>query len=188
MAVNLGQTYLDHYQRFLDDFDHSVSFEQGGANVQILNYPDAMDNAHVLASLGLTHYQDYLRDVVEIIVPTSEMDDVVVEGVAASLSFLLELKVTIEEVSHLRHLHRSVPAFFERCEKSALAFTPPFPFPDDFSRVRLEPSGLCGKIWMGFFISEAEVKFIEREGFDAFCTLLEDNEVDVIDLRRPSVI
>ena len=94
----------------------------------------------------------------------------------------------IEGVSYLRHLHRSVPAFFERYGKSAFAFTTPYPFPDDFARVRLELTGRLGKVWMGFFLSEAEVQFIEREGFDAFTTLLEEQGVDVIELARPSMV
>ena len=187
--MNLGETYLDHYQRFLNEGDGRYArFEQDGANIQVIDYQNAMADTHVLASLGLTHYQDYLRDVVEVVVPVSEISEVVMEGVMASLSFLLQVKTPIEGVSYLRHLHRSVPEFFERYGKSAIAFTPPFPFPDEFARVRLEPSGRWGKVWMGFFLSEAEVQFIEQEGFDALSTLFEEKEIDVIDLHRASVV
>lgn len=188
--MNLGETYLAHYERYLGDVDPEthVLLKHDGATVQILDHSDAMLDTHVLVTLGLTHYQDVLRDVIEVVVPTSEMDDVVLEAVTASLSFLLHLKTPIEGVSYLRHLHRSVPAFFERYGKSAFAFTTPYPFPDDFARVRLELTGRLGKVWMGFFLSEAEVQFIEREGFDAFTTLLEEQGVDVIELARPSMV
>jgi len=32
------------------------------------------------------------------------------------------------------------------------------------------------------------VRLVEREGFDTLATLLEEQRVDVIDLRRPSVV
>ena len=188
--MNLGEAYLNHYKRYLGDTDPGMHmiFRHNGAAVQVSDYPGAMRGTHVLTSLGLTHYQDVLRDVIEVVVPISELDEVVMEAVTTSLSFLLHLKVPVEGVSYLRHLHRSVPAFFERYGKSALAFTDPYPFPDEFARLRLEPSGRLGKIWMGFFVAEAEVQFIEREGFDAFTTLLEEQCVDVMELTRLSIL
>lgn len=187
--VNPGKTYLDHYTRYLGEPSSRSSFHpaQQGGSIQLLDYAHIMADAHVLATLGLTHYHQALRERVEVVIPTSVLDELVLEAVAASLSFLLRLEVPIEGVTYLRHLHRSVPAFFERYEKSALAFTAPYPFPDDFGIVRLSPSG-SGKVWMGFFLSEAEVQLIEHEGFDAFLTLLEAQDVDVIDLTRPSLV
>lgn len=187
--MNPGEIYLDHYKRYLGDMGSRASFRpaQDSATIQLLDHPQAMVDAHVLATLGLTHYQDVLRERIEVVIPTSEMDEIVLEAVTTSLSFLLRLEVPIEGVSYLRHLHRSVPAFFERYGKSALAFTAPYPFPEDFAVVRLSPSGR-GKIWMGFFLSDAEVQFVEREGFDAFLTLLEAQGIDVIDLARPSLM
>lgn len=163
-----------------------MRLERRGASVQVSDYPDALSGTHVLTTLGLTHYQDLLQDVVEVVVPTTELDDVVLEAVTASMWFLLGVQTPIEGVSYLRHLHRSVPAFFERYGKSALAFTEPFVFPEAFAQVDIGLKCRTGKVWMGFFLSEAEVQFAERAGFDALTTVLEEQEVDVIDLTRPS--
>ncbi|MBB5233914.1 hypothetical protein [Deinococcus budaensis] len=188
--MNLGEAYLDHYERYLGSFasDFHARFEHEGVTVQLLDFAGAMQDTHVLASLGLTHYQDVLGEVVEVIVPVSELDDVVVNAVAASLTFLLNLRVTVPEVSYLRHLHRSVPEFAERYGKVAFAFTEPYPFPDSFAQLALSKSASVGKVRMGFFLSEAEVRMVEREGFDVLSTLFEEQQVDAIDLQRPSVV
>jgi len=188
--VNLGEAYLDHYERTLGRFasNFHTRFEHDGATVQLLDFAGAMQDTHVLASLGLTHYQDLLGEVMEVVVPLSELNEVVEDAVVASLTFLLNLRVTVPEVSYLRHLHRSVPEFAERYEKVAFAFAEPYPFPDSFAQVPLSKASSLGKVRMGFFLSEAEVRLVEREGFDTLATLLEEQRVDVIDLRRPSVV
>ncbi len=188
--MNLGAAYLDHYTQYLGAFDPAFieRLEYGGSAVQVLDFANAMQNTHILASLGLTHYQDLLGEVVEVIIPVSELDAVVANAVMASISFLLTLRVTLHEVTYLRHLHRSVPEFFERYEKSAFVFTDPYPFPQGFGDVQLTKSGAVGKVRMGFFLSEAEVRLLEQEGFDVLATRFEEQEVDVIDLRRASVV
>lgn len=165
-----------------------MTTEHAGLRVQVSDYPGAAPGMHILVTLGLTHYRDQLLDVTEVVVPTSELDAVVIEAVTASVGFLLRLEVPIEGVSYLRHLHRSVPAFFGRYGKSAFAFMAPSLFPDDFARVPLGASGQVGNLWMGFFLSDPEVQFIEQEGFGAFLALLEAQGVDVSDLQRPSAV
>ena len=186
--MNLGETYLDHYERFLGEHDDYGKFEHDGVNIQILGYSKTMQDAHILASLGLTHFQDVLGDVVEIIIPVSELDETVWTAVLSSLDFLLKVRQPIQEISYLRYLHRTVPEFYEKYGKSALALASPYPFPDEFATFPLRPSGCNGKVLMGFLLSDAEAEFIEREGFDALATRLEEQKVDVIELSRPSVV
>nr|WP_244977160.1 suppressor of fused domain protein [Deinococcus humi] len=147
-----------------------------------------MKDTHVLTSLGLTHFQAVLGEAVEIVVPVSELDDVVADTVMASLTFLLYLRVTVPEVSFLHNVQRSVPVFAERYGKVAFAFAEPYLFPDAFAHLALPKSESIGKVRMGFFLSEGEVNMMEREGLDALYALFEEQQVDVIDLRRPSVV
>lgn len=186
--MNLGEAYQAHDRHVLGETESQLSMrlEHRGASVQVSDDPGALSGTHVLTTLVLTHDQDLLSDVVEVVVPTTELDDVVLEAVTASVWFLLHMQTPVEGVSDLRHLHRSVPAFFERYGKSAFAFTQPFVFPEAFAQVDLELKGRTGRVWMGFFLSAAEVQFAEREGFDALTTVIEEQEVDVIDLARPS--
>lgn len=186
--MNLGEAYLDHYQRFLGQVTKGKSLEFEGANLQLLEFDSVMKETHILASLGLTHYQDFLGDVVEVVVPVSAWDEMVWQAVMSSLTFLLTVEASIPEISYLRHTHRTVPEFYKKYGKSALAFTAPYPFPDEFARVPLKSSGMNGKVRMGYFLTEAEVKCAEQHGMDALEILFEETSADVIDLTRPSVI
>ncbi|BDP41652.1 hypothetical protein DAETH_16210 [Deinococcus aetherius] len=136
--MSIGAAYLDHYQRYLRDSNAQISFEVEGKTVKVLDFAHAMKDAHIMASLGLSHFRQELGEVCEVVVPVSEGDDIVMGAVAASLSFLLHLKTGIERVSYLRHLHRSMPAFYKRYRKTAIAFVEPYPFPEGFARVELD--------------------------------------------------
>ncbi len=187
--MTLGDALLDHYAHFLRDFDRVAKFEVNGTSIQVLDFPHAVADAHVFASLGLSHFQDTLGEVCEVVVPVSSGDDEVCEAVEASLSFLLNLQKSIAEVSYLRHLHRTVPTFFERYGKSAVAFADPsFLFPEKFGGFTLKTSGQPVRLWLGYFLTEAEVQLAERQGFDALEQLLADQGVDVVNLHRSSAI
>lgn len=156
--MNLGDAYWEHYERFLRGFTQRWSFEHDGASVQVLDFPHAMRDAHVYATIGLTHLQDQLKEVCEVVVPTSTGDELVSGAVGASLLLLLTLGTRISEASYLRHLNRTLPEFHERFGKSAMAFVEPYAFPDGFGRVPLGRQGRTGRVWMGFFISDAEAE------------------------------
>lgn len=186
--MNLGQTYLDHYATYLGTADPTmhtrVPYDQSG--VQLFDCPGALPDTHVLVTLGLTHFQDRLRAVTELIFPVSVLDGDVLQAAGASVGFLLQLGVPISEITTLRHLHRTAPDFARRFGKTAVTFVPPFPFPEAFVHVPLLPSEMTGAVWMAVFLSDAEVHLSNTQGFDALADALDG--VDVIDLSRPSSV
>jgi hypothetical protein len=185
--MTVGEAYLDHYERFFRDSTSRASFEHDGASIQVLDFPHAMQGAHIYASIGLTHFQDQLHEVCEVVVPTSVGSDEVSKAVGSSLLFLLMTGAQFAGISYLRHLHRAMPAFHQRYGKSAMAFVDPFPFPIEVAHVPLT-GGRAGKLWMGFFLTDGEVAFAERSGVEALTALLEERGVDVVDIDRPSVV
>ena len=96
--MTLGDTFLDHYAHFLRDFDRVAKFEVDGTSIQVLDFPHAVADAHVFTSLGLSHFQETLGEVCEVVVPVSSGDDEVCEAIGASLSCLLDLQTGIAEV------------------------------------------------------------------------------------------
>jgi hypothetical protein len=76
-----------------------------------------------------------------------------------------------------------VDNFVEKYHKSALYFTNVFLLPDEFAFV----SDIC-RIYMCFFVSPEEAEYIKKYGSEKFEDILEKSNVDVIDLKRDSIM
>ena len=73
--------------------------------------------------------------------------------------------------------------FSEKCGKTAMYFTDVYVLPEEFSFV----DNKC-HIYMGFLVSKEESEFIKKYGSEQFENLLEEKDVDVIEIKRNSVL
>ena len=76
-----------------------------------------------------------------------------------------------------------IDGFSDKCGKTALYFSDVYVLPEEFAFV----DNKC-HIYMGFFVSKEESEFIKKYGSEQFESLLEEKDVDVIEIKRNSVL
>ncbi|MEK4891629.1 suppressor of fused domain protein [Bacillus sp. FSL M7-0996] len=79
-------------------------------------------------------------------------------------------------------------AFVQKYNKSAVYFTEPFAFPEEYSHVRTENEDKDGKMLLAFFITQSEYECFVKCGTEKFEDLLEENDVDPFNVSRKSII
>ena len=72
--------------------------------------------------------------------------------------------------------------FSKQHNKAAVYFTESYVLPESFSIIE----GKC-KVYMGFLVSQNEVDYVKKYGYEQFEELLEEKNVDVINIDRKSV-
>lgn len=188
--INYGELYYDHYSKFLGEpIDREVfrSTEEM-PSIQILKYEHVFEECLVYNSLGFCKYEDIVGANVEV--------SMVVDGAFRSTGFLLastlfyciDNKMPIGRGIAVRGIERLDKAFVQKYNKSAINFTEPYAFPEEYSIVRTNTEDKDGTILLAFYISQSECEYFVQYGAEKFEDLLEEKNVDPFNVSRESAV
>ena len=179
--MSLGENILDHYNQFLGDYIGADVYTDNDYEIQILGFPNAIKDSLVFASFGLSKYGQ--GNCCEVILPVDDLYDECAEIFANSLFYALSNNMSIDRGLLIEGADSIIEGFSEKCGKTALYFTDVYFFPEEFSFVDNK-----FHIYIGFFVSKEESEYIKKYGSEQFEDLLEGKEVDVIDIKRKSIL
>lgn len=182
MTDNLGETILNHYEKFLGDYIGADKYADKSRGLQILGFDKVFGNSLTFATFGLSNYAEDINALCEAVM-TVDCDYDNCAALLANVAFyIIQNKIDFGRGVFIGGLDSVVEGFSKAHNKSALYFTEPYAFPEEFSR-----AGEC-EMLSAFFITERESEFIKQNGADAFEDILEEREIDVIALDRPSAV
>lgn len=180
---NLGEKLLDHYKEYLGDFIGADSYSDNKHQIQLLGFDKTIENSLLFATLGLSKYSKSINNCCEVILATDGDYDKCAEIFMNTIFYVLSNKMNFGRGVLVEGVDNIVEGFSKQHNKVAVYFTEVYIFPEEFSIIEDK----C-KMYMGFFISSKEVDYIKNYGCEEFEDLLEQNNVDVIEMDRPSII
>jgi hypothetical protein len=187
-VINWGEEFYDHYQRFLKKPSGRRVFEgfEERASIQILTYKNIFEGCQVFASLGLTHYVSEVKGVAEAILITDAGFEHCSAVLANVLFYMVREEQSMRRGATVNGVKNIDKEFYERFGKNSVYFTTPYGFPDGFEIV---DSGFDkGQVFLACLITEDESGYLREFGVDRFEDLLEQQQVDIFDIGRPSVV
>ena len=181
--MNVGELILDHYEHFLGDYIGADVYSNGEQEIQILGFPKVIENSMVFITLGVSKYSDMINNQCEIALAVDESYDECAEVLANAVFYILSNRMNFGKGILIEGVENINASFAEKYNKTALYFTNVFVLPENFAFV----NDVCC-IYMCLFVSKDEAEFIKKYGSEKFEDLLENSDVDVIDLKRKSVL
>jgi hypothetical protein len=183
-----GKAYYDHFQRFLGSPTSRCVFSpiEGLYSIQILGFENVFRGCRVFCSLGLSHYQEFVKGVREVIVPCDAAWDLIPRAISNVLFYAIKEHMEVGRGIAVSGIETVCPEFVRLTGKSALYFTEPFGLPPDFSSVRIPMTE--GRVFLGIFISQGEYDYFCDNGAERFEEMLEAKGVDPYALLRDSSI
>ncbi|PEZ09142.1 hypothetical protein CN326_03685 [Bacillus sp. AFS018417] len=188
--INYGELYYDHYSKYLGDPIDREVFKNNEElpSIQILKYENVFEECLVFNTLGFSKYEEIVGDNVEI--------SMVVDGAFNSTGYILANAlfycigngIEIGRGTAISGIESIDKSFVQKYNKSAVYFTEPFAFPEEYSDVRTGSEDQDGKILLAFFISRSEYECFVKYGTEKFEELLEENDVDPFNVSRKSII
>lgn len=182
MSGSLGETILNHYEKFLGAYIGADKYADKSRGLQILGFDKVFENSLTFATFGLSNYAEEINALCEAVMTVDSDYDNCATLLANAAFYAVQNKIGFGMGVFIGGLDNVAEGFSKAHNKSALYFTEPYAFPDEFSR-----AGEC-KIFDAFFITEKEAEFIKQNGADAFEDALEKSGADVIALDRPSAV
>ena len=114
---------------------------------------------------------------------SSSMGDKCAEIFMNAIFYILENKMNFGKGVLIEGINNIDAEFSKKYNKTALYFTNIYILPEEFAIINNQ----C-KIYMAFFVSEKEAQYIKEKGSEKFEDVLEQNNIDVINIDRESVI
>lgn len=189
--INYGELYYNHYNKFLGDpIDREVFMNNKDMpKIQILKYENVFEECFVYNTLGVSKYEEIIGENIEV--------SMVVDGAFNSTAYILA-NVLFYCIGNQIKMGRGIAIsgiksidvkFVEKYDKSAVYFTDPFAFPDEYSEVLTESKdNKDGRVLLAFFISQSEYEYFRKHGTEKFEDLLEEKNVDPFNVSRKSAI
>lgn len=180
---DLGKILLDHYTEYLGDYIGVDLYSDNNHKIQLLGFDKAIEDCLVLATLGLSNYSESINNCCEVIIATDSDYDECAKFFMNAIFYVVQNNMDFGRGVWISGVDNISEGFAKRHNKAAIYFTESYILPEDFSTVEDKY-----KIYMGFFISQDEVNYLEKYGCEKFEDLLEEKEIDLIDLNRKSVV
>lgn len=180
---NLGEMILNHYEKYLGEFIGAETYVDDKYQIQLLGFDKAVENCLLFATFGLSKITETLDECCEIIMASDDDYDSCAEIFMNSIFYVLSNNLKFRKGLLIEGADAIVTDFSCKHNKSALYFTEQYIFPDKFTSIEDK----C-KIYMCFFITEKEAQYIKQYGCEIFEDLLEQKNIDVIDIKRASII
>lgn len=188
MTGRWGECYFDHFVKFFGNPSGRMVFEQDAASpsIQVLSFDNVFQGCRVFATLGLSHYADELGCLGEVVAPADGGWNEIPTVLANALFHMVQHRMRIARGVAVGGVGRIRPRFAMSSQKTALYLTSPFGMPTGFEDVSCD--GQIGQIYLGFLISEAELKYFAENGAEAFEDLIESKDVDPYNVMRATAI
>lgn len=186
--MNWGECYFDHFVKYFRTPVAREVFTQDPEEhtIQILAYDKVFAGCRLFASLGLSHYQEAVGSVGEIIVPADDAWDVVPGLVANTLFYMVQERIHIGRGVAVAGLAKVNAAFARRFGKGALYFTNAYGLPEGSEEVLC--NGQRGSLYLGVFLTDTEYRLFLDQGAEGLESALESRQVDPYHLARISVV
>ena len=181
--MNLGEIILDRYKEYLGQYIGADLYSNDECEIQLLGFPEAVENCLVFSTLGLSKYSDFINNECEILLAVNEAYDECANVFMNSVFYILSNKMNFGRGVLIEGTDSIVKDFSAKHDKSAIYFTDVYILPEEFSVI----SDSC-KVYMGFFVTKQEAEYIKQYGCEKFEDKLEEADCDVIDLNRKSVV
>lgn len=188
--VNYGELYFDHYRKYIGEAMGREVYRTNESmpSIQILQYKNVFPECLVFNTLGLSHYGDFIGDLVEVSMVVDDAFNRTPYILANALFYCIGKRMEMGRGVAISGIGKIDQSFVEKYNKSAVYFTEPFAFPDEYSTVCTNREEKDGKMLLAFYISQAEYDFFVKHGTEEFEELLEKNHVDPFEVNRPSIL
>ena len=180
---NLGEKILDHYEKYLGSFIGAIPYSDNKYQIQLLGFDRAVENSLLLATLGLSKYSENINNCCEVVMAVDKDYDDCAEVFMNAVFYAVSNRMNFGRGTLIEGANNIIKDFSQKHNKTAVYFTEQYILPDGFTTIEEK----C-KIYLGFFVSKDEADYIKRYGSEKFEDILEQNNVDVIEINRPSVI
>jgi hypothetical protein len=183
--MNLGEVYLDHYDRFLRRGPtERWAFGAGGPTLQVLAYDGIFKGCRVFATLGLTHFRERLGTIVEVVAVADDGLADVPHVLGSACLYLATEGQGFARGHAMSGLENIDARFVRKFKKSAIYFCGHQGFPVEFGTVCAVPEH--GVVTAAIFITAAEFKALGALGPKRFEQVLAEQSVDPFALGRES--
>lgn len=179
----LGEKILDHYEEFLGDYIDSDRYTNQKYGMQLLGFDKTFQESITFATFGLSNYSHLINNVCEVIMAVDKDYDDCATVMMNALFYIVQEQMNFGRGTLIEGVDNIIKDFSLKHDKSALYFTEVYILPESFSKIDNE----C-KMYMAFFVSDNEAKYIKESGCEKFEDLLEEKNVDVINIDRISVV
>lgn len=188
--TNYGELYYDHYNKFLGEpIDREVfKNNEEMPSIQVLKYENVFEECLVYNTLGFSKYEEIVGGNVEISMVVDRAFNSTGYILANALFYCIGNQIEIGRGIAISGIESIDKAFVQKYDKSAVYFTEPFAFPDEYSNVRTKTKDKDGRMLLAFFISQYEYEYFVKHGTEKFEELLEERDVDPFNVRRASSI
>jgi len=191
----VGEAYFDHYEGHFrrgpsarEVFTREVSREHATRiSIQILSYREIFSGCLAFTSLGLSQHPSAVGGFVEVIVVADDGFAAMPSLLAGALSFAIDTRITMQRGVSISGLATVDRGFVSRFGKSGLYFSSCHGLPTSFEYVHTKDGRHVGQMLMGLFVSDPELAFLRKHGFEEFESALEEAHVDPFILGRPSI-
>ncbi|MEO3946599.1 suppressor of fused domain protein [Gorillibacterium sp. CAU 1737] len=188
--IHYGELYYDHYSTYLREPSNREVFTSSNdlPSIQVLMYENVFEECRVFNSLGFSKVEDIVGMNAEVSMVVDGAFDLTGYLLASALFVCIHNKIQMGRGIAIKGLEKLDQAFVQTYNKSAIYFTDPYAFPDEYRHVRTPTGEREGRVLLAFFITESECEYFTRYGADAFEDLLEEKDVDPFQVNRESVI
>ncbi len=185
--MNLGEAYLDHYERILGRGPaERWAFGAGGPTLQVLAYDGIFKGCRVFATLGLTHFRERLGAIVEVVVVADDGLADVPRVLGPACLYLATDGQGLARGHAMSGLEKIDARFVQKFRKSAIYFCGLQGFPAEFGTVCAAPDH--GVVTAAIFITAAEFEALGALGPKRFEQALAKQRVDPFALGRESAV
>ncbi len=179
----LGEQILDHYHYYLGDYIAADPYSDNIHQVQLMGFDNVIENCLLFATFGMSGYVAEINNCCEVVLAAECDYDKCAYTFMNAIFYALQNKMNFGRGTLVKGIENIDPEFSEKYDKTALYFTDVYILPEDFSMINNQ----CN-VYIAFYVSKKEAQFIKDHGSEEFENVLEQSDVDVINLNRPSVI
>ncbi len=188
---NWGELYYDHFHKFLGQPIDRKIYQQDNftKSIQVLVYEKVFSKCMTFCSLGLSHYSKSIQKTAEVCLVVDDAFDDSMMIFSNLLFYIVKKEFQMGWGLGIGGVKNINPNFEAKYKKAAIYITSPYPFPDDFSIIKMPQSNTqIGHVFWGFFISKMEYQYFKKYGAESFESMIEKKGIDPFSISRKSCI
>ena len=191
MPKDWGQCYMNHFKSYFGDPVAKRDFGQNTTSppIRILTFDDVFEGCQVFCSLGFAQYAEVVGTVSEALIAVDDGWDDVPTLLANALFGIVQHSMHFGAGVVIQGLENIQPQFADVYQKTGLFFTTTYTIstlPESIGQVAC--NGNQGGLHAGYFISPEEILYWETHKSARFEKLLGEEKIDLLHLRRQSVV
>ncbi|MED4070061.1 suppressor of fused domain protein [Priestia endophytica] len=188
--INYGELYYDHYEKFLGEPIDREIFKNNEQlpGIQVLKYENVFEECLVYNTLGFSKYEGIVGNNIEVSMVVDRAFNNTGYILVNALFYCISNQIGMGRGVAIGGIESVDKDFVQKYNKSAVYFTEPFAFPEEYSDVHIETKKKDGRILLAFFISQSEYEYFIKYEAEKFEDLLEKRDVDPFNVTRISSV